>query len=226
MILRWRLIGRIDAFRRRGETRFHVTQMSLRRIADANGLRHEAFIGVEADAGWQRFIVRRQQRGAFRCRLQRFCNHHRDRLVGVTHAVILQEIEPEHERVDLGVRIFCERRPVGRRHDLDDARMIFRRLHIKKCHATTRDAAHRHHGMQHAGRMIVRGIAGLSLHLQHPLAAGLRLANIRAVPDIRRRLRQADFRRHEALRKPRKKEMQAVPESDPAFPPSRASGRE
>ena len=71
--------------------------------------------------------------------------------------------------------IFRERRPVSGRHDLDDARTIFRRLHVKEGYATARDAADRHHGMQHAVRMVVRGIAGLSLHLQHPLAAGQRV---------------------------------------------------
>ena len=57
-----------------------------------------------------RLVARRQQRGAFGRRLQRLGDHHRDRLVGVAHPIVLQQVEPEHERVGLGVRVLRQRR--------------------------------------------------------------------------------------------------------------------
>ena len=84
----------------------------------------------------------------------------------------------------LGVRILRERRLVGWRHDLDDARVALGRLHVEEGHAAARDAADRQNGMQHAGRMVIRGVAGFALDLQDAVATGQRLADIRAVPDM------------------------------------------
>ena len=94
--------------RRRGQARLRRRRAALGRIADADGGRDEAFVGIEADAGRLRLVARRQQRGAFRRGLQRLGDHHRDRLVGVADPVVLQQIQPEHERIALGVRILRE----------------------------------------------------------------------------------------------------------------------
>ena len=133
VILRRRLIDRVDAFRRRGKARFDITSMHLGRVAEptAGGTKLSSCCRGRSRAG-SRFVARRQQRGAFRRGLQRLGNHDRDRLVRVTHLVVLQEIEPEHEGVGLGVRILRERRPVGWRHDLDDTGMRLRRLHVEE----------------------------------------------------------------------------------------------
>jgi hypothetical protein len=66
--------------------------------------------------------------------------------------------------------------------------MGFRRRDIEKCDAAARDAAHRKHGIEHAGRMVVRGVFGSTRHLEHALAAGVRLANVRPLPNVRGRL--------------------------------------
>ena len=184
VVLGGRLVGRIDALRCRRETRLDIAAPHFGRIADADGGRHEAFAGIETDAGGLRFVARRQQRCAFRRGLQRLGDHHRDRLVRIAHLVVLQEIEPEHEGVGLGVRILRERRPVGGGHDLDDARVALGGLHVEEGHATARDAADRQNRMEHAGRVVIRGIAGFALDLQHAVAAGQRLADIRAVPEM------------------------------------------
>jgi hypothetical protein len=75
------------------------------RIADAHRLRREALGGIQPRPRQLGFVAGRQQRGSFRRGLQRLGDHHRDRLVGITHAVILQQVEPEHEPVQLRVRI-------------------------------------------------------------------------------------------------------------------------
>ena len=117
-----------------------------RRGASRTGLptptagRHETFAGVEADAGRLRLVSRRQQRGAFGRSLKRLGDHHRDRLVGVTHLVVLQQIEPEHEGMRLGVRILRQRRPVRRRHHLDHAGVALGGGDIEERDAAARDA--------------------------------------------------------------------------------------
>ena len=194
VILRRRLVGRVDALRGRGETRLDIAALQLGRIADADGRRHEALGRIEPDAGRLGLVARRQQRRAFRRRLQRLGDDHRDRLVGVAHAVVLQQIEPEHERVGLRVRILRQRRLVGGRHHLDDAGMRLRRRDVEEGDAAARDAADRQHGVEHAGRMIVGGVAGGAGDFQHAVAAGQRLADVRAVPEMGRRLGERDLR--------------------------------
>ena len=63
--------------------------------------------------------------------------------------LVLQQIEAKHEGVRLGVRVLGERRPVGRRHDLDDAGMALGGRHVEEGYAAARDAADRQHGMKH-----------------------------------------------------------------------------
>ena len=199
---------------------------NLGRVADADGRRHKTFAGIETDAGGQHIVSRRQQRRAFGRGLQRLGDHHRDRLVGVAHLVVLQEVEPEHERVGLRVRILRKRRPVGRGHDLDDAGVALGRRDVEKRDAAARDAADGQDRIEHSGRMVVRGIAGFAFDLQDAVAAGQRLADIRAVPDMGGSLGEADdLRRHEALRKRMRRERLAGRERAPAFRLRPASAR-
>ena len=67
---------------------------------------------IEPDARGLDVVLRRQQRGAFGRGLQRLGDHDRDRLVGIAHLVVLQQIQPEHEGVRLRVRVLRERRLV------------------------------------------------------------------------------------------------------------------
>src|SRR6266851_5565398 len=143
-------------------------------------------------AGVSSVVSLRQQRRAFRRVLQRLGDHHRDRLVRITHLVVLQEIEPEHERVRLRVGVLRERRPVGGGHDVDDARMTLGRLYVKEGHATARNAGDRQNGVEHAGRMVVRRVAGFSFDFEDAVAAGQRLPDIGAVPGMGWRLGEAD----------------------------------
>ena len=196
VVLRRRLVGRLDPLRRGGEPGLDIAALHFRRIADADARRHEAFGRVEPDPRRLAVVARRQQRGAFGRRLQRLGDHHRDRLVGVAHPVVLQQVEPEHEGVGLRVRILRERRPVGRRHHLDDAGMGLRGRHVEKGDAAARDAADRQDRVEHAGRMVVGGVAGGARDFQHAVAAGERLADVRAVPDMRGRPGECDLRHH------------------------------
>ena len=99
VILRRRLVGRLDPLRRGGETGLDIAAMHFRRIADADARRHEALGRIEPDP--RRLASRSAATAARRLpsRLERFRDHDRDRLVGVTHAVVLQQVEPEHEGV-------------------------------------------------------------------------------------------------------------------------------
>ena len=199
------------------------------RIADADGGRHETFAGIETHAGRQCLVSWRQQRRSFRRSLQRLRDHNRDRLVRITHLVVLQQIEPEHEGVGLRVRVLRERRLVGRGHDIDDAGVALGSLHVKKGHATARDARDRQNSMEHSGRVVIRCVTGFSLDLQDPVAAGQRLPDIRAVSEMGRGLGEADLRLHRSLRdRCGKRTRRGRPEGRacaPAFLPRRASGR-
>ena len=82
----------------------------------------------------------------------------------------------------LGVRILRQRRRVRGRHHLDDAGMRLRRRDVEGGDAAARDAAHRQNGVEHAGGMVVGGVAGAAGDLQDAVAAGQRLADVGAVP--------------------------------------------
>ncbi len=141
-----------------------------------------------------RLVARRQERGAFGRGLESLSDHHRDRLVGVTDPVVLQEIEPEHERIRLLVRVVRQWRFVCGRHHLDHARMPVRGLHVEKSNAPARDAAHRQHGIEHAGWMVIGGVVRATGHLENSVTAGEGLAHVGAVPDVGRRLGERDLR--------------------------------
>ena len=106
----------------------------------------------------------------------------------------MQQIEPEHEGVGFCVRILGERRPVGRRDHLDDAGMGFRGRNVEKGDAAARDAADRQHRVEHAGRMLVGGVAGGTRDFEHAVPPGERLTDVRAVPNMRGRLGECDLR--------------------------------
>src|SRR5208283_4527953 len=92
VVLGGRLVGRIDPDRRRRESRLHIAPLYSSRIADADGGRDKALTVIETDTGRQHFISRRQEHPSFRRSLQRLGDHRRDRLVRITHLIILQKI--------------------------------------------------------------------------------------------------------------------------------------
>ena len=139
-------------------------------------------------------VARRQQRCAFCCGLERLRDDDGDWLVGVTDPVALQKIEPEHEGIGFFVRVLCQRRFVGRRHYLNDVRMSFRGGNIEESDAAARYAAHRQHRVEHSGRMLVGGVPGGTRDFEDPVTAGEGLTNVRAVPNMRGRLRKYDLR--------------------------------
>ena len=156
--------------------------------------RNEAHVGIQPRPRRRGLIARRQQCGTFRRGLQRRGDDHRDRLVGITHQVVLQQVEPEHERVQLRIRIQRQHRLVGRRHDLDHARMRLRRRDVQEGDPAARDAGHRQHGVEHARRVIVGRVARAAGDLQDAVTAGDRLADIGTVPLMGRSLGKRDFR--------------------------------
>ena len=161
--------------------------MNLRRMAGADDRRHEAFGRIQANPRRIGIIARRNERGAFRRCFEGFRDDDGDRLVGVADLVVLQEIEPEHEGICFFVRILRQRRSVGRRHHLDDARMGFRRVDVEKRDAAARDAAHRQDRVEHPGRMIVGGISGAARDFENAVTAGEWLTDVRAVANMSRR---------------------------------------
>jgi hypothetical protein len=57
--------------------------------------------------------------------------------------------------------------------------------HIEKGHAATSDAAYRENRVQHAGRVVVRCVAGSAGNLQKAVTAGQRLADAGTMPLLR-----------------------------------------
>jgi hypothetical protein len=135
-----------------------------------------------------------------RRRLQRPRDHYRNRLVGVAHAIVLQQVEPERERVGLGVRVHGQRWLVPGRHHIDDTGMAFRCIHIEKRDTATRDAARGDDCVEHAWEMVVGGVARRACHLQYTVATGERLANVGAMADVGGRLAQSELRHVAGLR--------------------------
>ena len=83
---------------------------------------------------------------------------------------------------------------------VDHAGVAPGRLDVEESHPAARDLADRHHGMQHSGRVIVRGVAGFAFDFQDPFAAGQRLTDVGTVTRMRGVLAKAYlFKRHEAL---------------------------
>ena len=188
------LVGRFDLLRGCGKTGLDVAPMYFCRISDADARRHEALGRIKLNPRRIGIVARRQQRGSFRRGLQRLRDDDGDRLVGVTDPVVLQQIKPKHEGICFCVRVLGERRFVGRRHHLNDARMGFGGRNIEKSDAAACDAAHRHHGVEHPGRMVVGGVPGGAGDFEDSLAAGEGLTDVRAVPNMSGRLRECDLR--------------------------------
>ncbi len=200
VVLRRRLVGRLDAPRGCGEPRLDIADLRLGRVDDPDGGGDEALDGVEADAGKLPLIAGGEERGAFRRGFQGLGDDDRDRLVRVANLVILQEVEPEHERVQLRVRVLRQRRSVGGRHDFDDARIRLRGRHVEEADAAARDAAHCEIGVEHAGWVIVGRVAGSARDLQDAVPARERLPDTRAVPQASGSLGERDLRHRRELR--------------------------
>ncbi len=152
--------------------------MSFRWTSRTDSRRHEALSRIKPDPRRVDIVARRQQRGAFRRGLERLRDDDGDRLIGVTDPVALQEIEPKHEGVGFFVRVLRERRLVGRRHDLNDARMGFGGRNIERSNAAARDAAHRHNRVEHPGRMMVGGVRAATGDFEDAVTAGEGLTDI------------------------------------------------
>ena len=194
VILRRCLVGRVDANGRRREACRNIAVLHRGGSADAYRGWHEALVGIQSNPCRSGFVAGRQQRGTFRRGLQRPGDHHRDWLVGVTHPVVLQQVEPEHERVQLRVRIQRQLRLVVGRHDLDHARMRLRSREVQEGDPATRNASHRQSGVKHAGRVMVGRVARAARDLQDAVTAGHRLADIGAVPLMSRSRGKRDIR--------------------------------
>lgn len=224
VILRRRFVSYLDPLLGRGKARLDIAALIFRGVTDADDGRHKAFAGVEADARGQRLVTRRQQRRAFGRRLKRLRDHDRDGLVGVADLIALQHFHPEHERIGLDLGIDREWRLVARGHDIDDAGMAPGGGDIERDHTAARDAGDRHHGKQHAGRMIVGGVGRLPLDLEDAVAAGQRLADVRAVPQVRGSGSETELR-HGGLRKSRQRERPATRACALVFRPRQVSAR-
>ena len=72
--------------------------------------------------------------------------------------------------------------------------MGFRGGNIEESDAAARDAAHRQNRIEHSRRMMVGGIAGGAGDFEHPITAGQRLTDVRAVPNMGGGLRECDLR--------------------------------
>ncbi len=140
VILLRRLVARLDAQRRCRQPGFDVAVHHVSRHAETHGFRREA-LKVEAGARGLDLIARRKQRGAFGRRFQRLRDDQRDRLVGVTDAVVLERLEAKPEEADLRVRVLHQRWPVSGRDHLHDTGMRLGGLDIEMRDATARDRA-------------------------------------------------------------------------------------
>ena len=188
VVLRRRLVSRIDAERRRRQRRLDVAVRAARRRADPDGFGDET-LDVESEARRLDLVTGLQQRGAFRRRLQRLRDDERDRLVGVAHAVVLQRLQTEREQAPAcasgspasGGRL-------AGRHHLHDMRMRLGGFDVEMRDAAARDRADGAHRVEHAFGMVVRGVGRASGDLEDSVAAGERLTRVRAVAQVRRGL--------------------------------------
>src|SRR5947207_1514014 len=76
---------------------------------------------------------------------------------------------------------------------------------------TAGDAGDGEHGEQHAGRMIVGGIARRGGDFQNTFTSGQRLADVRTVAKMGGVAGQVELRRHEELLSERKRARRAAP---------------
>src|SRR5262245_23422390 len=93
------LVGLSNLSCRRRQPGLDVAARNLRRVADTDSLRHEAFGCIEADPRRFDLVARRRLRGGVRGGLEWSGNDDRGGLVGVARPVALREIEAKHEGV-------------------------------------------------------------------------------------------------------------------------------
>ena len=211
MILGGRLIGRFDALRGGGETGLYIAAMSRRRMAGADGWRHKNIARIQPNPRRLDVVARRQQRRAFRRGLKRFRDDDGDRLVGVSDPVVLQEIEPEHERMVFSsgswasgvllAGVITSTTPGW-------ALAAATSRNVTRPRAMLLTASDR---VEHPGRMVVGGVAGSPRDFENPITAGDRLSHVRAVPNVSGRLRERDLRHGRNLRKRRQRGMPEAP---------------
>ena len=72
--------------------------------------------------------------------------------------------------------------------------MSFSGRNVEKSDAAACDAAHRQNRVEHPGWMVVGRVPGGTRDFEDPVAAGERLTDVRAVPNMSRRLRECDLR--------------------------------
>ena len=194
VVLRRRFVDRLDPNRRCRKPGLDVAMAILGRHAGADIRGREAVVRIQASARRLGLVTRGQQDGTLGRGLQRVRHHDGDWLVGVAHLVILQHVHPEHERIVLRVRIHREPGRVRGRHHLDYAGVRLGRGHVERGDPAAGDAADGERGIDHAGRVVVGGIACGASGLQHAFAPGQRLADVRPHADMRGRLRNSDLR--------------------------------
>src|SRR5215470_6781153 len=105
VVLRWCLVGYIDHLGGCSQRRLHVAVFDDGGIADAYGGRDKAFGCIEAHTWSQERVFGREQRGAFGCGFQCFSNHDRDRLIGIAHTIVLQDVHSKGKGIRLRVRV-------------------------------------------------------------------------------------------------------------------------
>ena len=145
----------VDALHGGGMTGGEIALLEIGRRAERDRSRIVALSTVESDPRGLGLIGRGEKARALGRGLQRLGDDEGDGLLGIAHAVVLQRLEAEAEKAVLDVRVHRQRRPVGGRDHLDDARMCLGRLDIERGDPAARDGADRHDGMQHAGGMVV-----------------------------------------------------------------------
>ena len=185
VILRWRLVHIVSPPCRLRQSGLEVTIRFGRRLARSHGFRRVDFGPIHYRMHGLGVVGRREQHRPLRRGLERFGDHHRDRLSGIAHAVVLQQVHLEHERVQLGVGVMCQLRLVRGRHHVDHARMRARRGLVHRSHTPARNGAGRQHGIEHARRMVIGRKRRRAGRFQHAVPPGDRLADAGAHAQMR-----------------------------------------
>src|SRR5262247_2239247 len=103
--------------------------------------------------------------------------------------------------------------------------MALCRGNIEEAHTAARNAASRQHGKEHSGRMMIGRVPGLAGDFQYAIATCERLADIRAMPQVRRSLVEAHLRRHAILQAGSRMGKPVKQGYARAFPPRQLPGR-
>jgi hypothetical protein len=187
VILRGRLVVRVDQVRRSSDPGRHVTRVEAGFGADPDRRRFISDAAIEPDARRFRLVSRGQQARALGRGFERFGHHQCDRLLGIANPVVLQRLDAEAEHAVLLVGIERQRRPVCRRDHLDHARMCLGCGDVERGYPAARDRAHRHHGMQHTLGMVVGRKGRSTRDLEDAVAPRQRLAAGRSEANMWRR---------------------------------------